>query len=57
MVGRREQDERDKGRKELRFVVMFFKRSLNKGAPKHPKGDVLGNLQCPKGLYYSVAFF
>lgn len=57
MVGRREQDERKENRKELHFIVMFFMRSLNKGAPKQPKGDVLGSLQCPKGLCYSVAFF
>ena len=54
--GRREQDEREEGRKGLHFIFMFFKRSLNKGAPRHPNGDVLGSLKCPKGLYYSVAF-
>lgn len=43
--------------KGLHFIVMFFQRSLNKGAPKHASGDVLGSLQCPKGLYYSVALF
>lgn len=57
MVGRREQDEREEGRKGLYFVAVFFKRNLNKGAPKLPNGDVLGSLQCPKGLYYNVAFF
>jgi len=55
--GRREQDEREEVRKGLGFIFVFFKRSLNKGTPKHPSGDVLGSLQCPKGLYYRVAFF
>lgn len=57
MVGRREQDEREEGRKGLLFIVMFFKRSLKKGAPKYPNRDVLGSLQCPEGLCYSAAFF
>lgn len=45
MVGRRERDEREEGRKELHFIAMFFMRSLNKGALKLPNGDVLGSLR------------
>lgn len=52
----REKDERDQGRKEGRLIFVFFERSLNKGAPKHPGGDVLGSLQYPQGLYYSGLF-
>ena len=39
------------------WLFVFFKTSLNKDAPKHPNRDALGSLQCPKGLYYRVAFF